>query len=328
MHTDYYIGIDWGGTRIKLGALSPDGSFLHRSVHEPAPNQAIEATFDGMLAAIDALITTCGVPPRGIGIGLTGPVDPNLGVVYLPGKIAGLEGFPVVPKLREHYAVPVTAANDGIVALYAERFHGQARDIDWAVVLTIGTGIGSGVLLDGKILSDPYFNFGSQLGHLTIKSGDEPLCLTGARGTAEMNCSATALALAVRSGLQRGIPSTLSAQYAADPHSIDFQTIIEQGVEKDDPLCRDELARWTRNLGWLLVNAVHAYSCQIIVLSGGATLGARHFLDPLQAHVDRHVFRYPPDRQIKVTVSGIQEHSGVLGAAMLCQNLEQSSQQK
>jgi len=325
MQPDYYIGIDWGGTRIKLGALSPEGGFLHRRVHEPTPNQAIETTFDGLLSAIGALIDSCGGPPRGIGIGLTGPVDPDLGVVYLPGKIAGLEGFPVVPQLRQRYKVPVTAANDGIVALHAERFHGQARDIDWAVVLTIGTGIGSGVLLDGKIPSDPFFNFGSQVGHLVIKSGDEPLCLTGARGTAEMNCSATALALAVRSGLQRGIPSILTEKYATDPHSIDFRTIIEEGVEKDDPLCLDELARWTRNLGWLLVNAVHAYSCQIIVLSGGATLGARHFLEPLQAHVDQHAFRYPPERKIKVTVSEIQEHSGVLGAAMLCQNLEQSS---
>lgn len=319
MQTDYYIGIDWGGTRIKLGAVTPQGDFLQRIAYEPERNASIEATFNGLIRAIDQLIHSCSGALLGIGLGLTGAVDPDRGVVYLPGKISGLENFPVVARLREQYAVKVTAANDGVVALHAERAYGKARNLDWASVLTIGTGIGSGVMLDGKIFSDPYFNFGTQIGHLVVKSGDEPLCLTGARGTAEMNCSATTLALAVRSGLQRGIPSTLTERYFADPHSIDFRTVIEEGVEKNDPLCLDELGRWTRNLGWLLVNAVHAYSSQAVILSGGATLGAKHFLAALQTHVNRHVFRNPPDRRIEVVVSDIQEHAGVLGAAVLCQ---------
>jgi len=173
------------------------------------------------------------------------------------------------------------------------------------------------VMLDGRILDDPRFLFGSQLGHLVMNTANDQMCLTGALGTGEMTCSATALVLAVRSGLQRGIPSRLTETYFANAHAVDFRTIIEAGVAKNDPLCLDELRRWTRNLGWLLVNAVHAYSPQLIVLSGGATLAAKYFLAEVQAHVNRHIFRYPPGAGVPILISDIAEQAGVLGAAMM-----------
>jgi glucokinase len=313
----YRIGIDWGGTRIKFGAVTPDGDFLQQSVYDTPKGQEIDTVVEGILQTTAELIDKIGHKPQGIGLGLTGPVNPELGVVYLPGKVKGLENYPIVPKFAEKFDLPVTADNDGNVALFAERYCGKAQDVDWATVITIGTGVGSGVIVDGKILQDPNFLFGVQLGHIVMKSGDEPLCLTTARGTGEMYCSATALAVAVCHGLQRGIPSTLSERYFNDPHSIDFRTVIEDGVEQDDPLCLDELRRWTTNVGWLVVNAVHAYSSQRIILSGGATLGAKHFLPQVQKHVNQHTFRYPADREIPVVVSDIQEHAGVLGAAMM-----------
>lgn len=313
----YRIGIDWGGTRIKYGAVTREGEFLRQAVYDSPKTGSIEQIVDGIMDAAQDLIDAIGYAPAGIGLGLTGPVDPDLGVVYLPGKVKGLEMYPVVPRFKERFGVPVTADNDGNVALFAERSKGKVRDIDWAVVLTIGTGVGSGVIVDGKILRDPNFLFGAQLGHIVMKSGDEPLCLTGARGTAEMHCSATALSMAVQQGLQRGIPSTLTGRHNRDPREIDFRIVIEEGVEQGDKLCCDELRRWTTNVGWLAVNAVHAYSSQLIVLSGGATLGAKHFVPQVQEHLNQHAFRYPPDRFIPVLVSDIQEHAGVLGAAMM-----------
>jgi glucokinase len=313
----YYLGIDWGGTRIKLGAVTPDARFLARDVFESPKNSEIGTVVDGLLTRTESFIRQISHRPLGIGVGLSGPTNPELGVVLLPGKIKGLEGYPVVPRFAELFKLPVRAENDGTLAIYAERYAGQARDVDWAVTVTIGTGIGSGVMLNGKILNDPRFMFGGQLGHLVINTANDQLCLVGARGTAEMSCSATALALAVRSGLQRGIPSTLTEKYFADAHAIDFRTIIEDGVAQGDPLCLDELRRWTRNVGWLLVNAVHAYSPQKIILSGGATLAAKYFLPDLQQQVNQHIFRYPPGVGVPVVVSEIAEHAGVLGAAMM-----------
>lgn len=313
----YYLGIDWGGTRIKLGAVSGDATFLAQDIFESPKNAGIDGVVSGLLDKAEAFIQQIGCKPSGIGLGLTGPVNPELGVMLLPGKVKGLEKYPIVPRFVERFNVPVRAENDGMLSIYAEKFAGQAKDVDWAVTVTIGTGIGSGVMLDGRILNDPRCMFGIQLGHMVINTSNDQLCLVGARGTAEMSCSATALALAVRSGLQRGIPSILTEKYFADAHAIDFRTVIEEGVAKGDALCIDELRRWTRNVGWLLVNAVHAYSPQIIILSGGATLAAKYFLNDVQQHVNQHIFRYPPGAGVPIVISGIAEHAGVLGAAMM-----------
>ena len=317
MSDHYYIGIDWGGTRIKLGAVAEDATFLAQDVLDTPHGVAVDQVVDDLIERTALLIESQARQPLGIGLGLTGPVDPNLGVVLLPGKIRGLEKYPIVPRFRERFGLPVRAQNDGALSMYAEKYAGQAKDVSWAVTVTLGTGVGSGVMLDGRVLEDPNFMFGSQLGHLVINAAHDQLCLTGARGTGEMLCSATALALAVRSGLQRGIPSTLTDRYLQDPQTVDFRAVVEQGVAQGDKLCLDEMNRWARNLGWLLVNAVHAYSPEIIILSGGATLAAEYFLDDVQRHVDQHIFRYPPGRGVPIAVSNIAEHAGVLGAAMM-----------
>ena len=317
MKQNYYLGIDWGGTRVKLGAVTDQAEFLAQDVFESTRDADIETTVTRLLDQSAAFIDEIGHPPLGIGLGLTGVVDPELGVVLLPGKVKGLEQYPMVPRFAERFGIPVRALNDGMSSIYAEKYAGQAKEVDWAVTLTIGTGIGSGVMLDGKILEDPHFMFGIQLGHLTINTMDDRLCLTGMRGTGEMTCSATALAMSVKDGLQRGIPSLLADRYFSDPHSIDFRTVILDGVAHGDMLCVDALRHWTRNLGWLLANAVHAYSPQMIILSGGATLAAEYYLADLQEHVDKHIFRYPRGASVPVVVSDIAEHAGVLGAAMM-----------
>src|SRR6185295_9644176 len=148
--------------------------------------------------------------------------------------------FPIVPRLKKALGVPVMADNDARLAMIAEKEFGQARGKKWAMTLTIGTGVGSGVMLDGKILRDPHLQFGTQASHIVIQASGGRLCLTGARGTAEMLCSATALANQVRDGLARGIPSALADLYAADPARVDFGAVMKAAAKKDR-LCRDEL---------------------------------------------------------------------------------------
>jgi glucokinase len=313
---NYLLGVDWGGTRIKLGAVAMDGSLLAHEIIRPPNTTSAEELYSAVVKQLRLFIERSGTP-RGIGLGLTGPTDPDRGVVLLPGKINGLEGFPIVPLLRKKFGIPVWADNDGRVAMCAEMHTGLARGRRWAVTLTIGTGVGSGVMLDGRILNDPHLQFGAQAGHLVIDLSNDQLCLTGARGTGEMLCSATALVLATRSGLQRGIPSTLTDRYWADAHSVDFRAIVEDGIAAGDRLCLDELRRWTVRLGWLLVNVVHAYSPEIIVLAGGATAASRYFLEELRAHVSRHIFRYPPGESVPILVSELGDHIGVIGAALM-----------
>lgn len=321
MKPSYVLGIDWGGTRIKWGAFEPGAGLVLEGIFDSNAQGDLDSTIAGLFARLEAACRELGSGPSAIGLALTGVVDPQKGVVMLPGKVRGLEGCAIVSQFSNRFGVPAVADNDGRAAMLAEWKFGAARGFQWAVVLTIGTGVGSGVLLDGKVLRDRHLQFGTQVGHLVLNSSADQLCLTGTRGSGELLCSATALTLAVRSALQRGLRSSLSDLYARDPRLVDFKSIMEQGVAAGDAVCWDELDRWTRQLGWLVINAAHAYAPEIIVLGGGAMRGAEHFLPALRGQVDSHLFRYPKEARLPVVVSELCENAGVLGACSLALDL-------
>ena len=311
---NYVIGFDVGGTRLKSGAVSPGGRMATRGVVPSGFAMGPKGLVKLVEREVKRIAAANGAAPQAVGLAFPGAVQPDLGVVFLPGKLKGLEGYPVVPELEQRLGLPVVADNDGRISMLAEATYGQAREHDWALTFTLGTGVGSGVKLDGRVLRDPHLQFGTQMSHIVMRAGSGRLCITGARDTAEMNCSATALAMAVREGLARGILSELSDLYFRDPHAIDFKAVIK-AVEKGDRLCTDELRIWTENLGWLLVSAVHVYAPQIIILSGGATNAAGHFIEPLQSQVNEHIFRYPVGEGVPIVLSQLRDHAGVLGAA-------------
>ncbi|HLY09027.1 MAG TPA: ROK family protein [Planctomycetota bacterium] len=311
---EFVLGIDVGGTRLKAGAVSRKGKLLAQLIVPTAASAGPKALLMSIVGLARSIEKKMGGPAIAVGLGLPGAIDPDRGVVLLPGRLKGLENFPIVPRLRSAFGVPVIADNDARLAMIAEKEFGQARGKGWALTITIGTGVGSGVLIDGRILRDPHLQFGTQASHMVLQAQGGRLCFTGARGTAEMLCSAVALAQQVRDGLARGIPSTLSARHAADPASIDFAAVLEAAAT-GDRLSVDELGVWTANLGWFLVSAVHAYAPEIVILTGGGAHGAKRFLRPLRAHVNRHLFRWPVGEPLPIVVSTMIDHAGVLGAA-------------
>lgn len=311
---DYILSFDVGGTRLKTGLVDTEGNLLDSEVIPSMTNEGAEKLYEVIGNYIKKTLAETSGKMLGIGLGLSGAVDPDKGVVLLPGKFKSLEGFPIVPMLRKDFGIPVYAENDGRLAAYTEKYFGAAKDTNWAVVLTIGTGIGSGVILDGKILHDPHAQFGLQLGHLIIDKSNDGNCLTGNRGTAEMLCSATALANQVRSALSRGLPSVLTDIYFNNPLDVDFKRVTD-ACRQGDELCQAELRTWTGNLSVLLINAVHCYGPEKIILSGGATLARDLFIDKLEETVNRQIFRYPKGDKIEISISENQEYAGVLGAA-------------
>ncbi len=314
-HEEYVIGFDVGGTRIKSGAVSPVGELTEPGVRPSGFSLPPEALLEAMVEEVGRIAQERDGNPEAVGLGFPGGVDPEFGSVLLPGKLK-LEGFPIVPRLRDATGAPVIADNDGRLSMLAEARYGLARDYAWAVTITLGTGVGSGVMLDGKVLRDPHLMFGTQASHIVQEATNGRLDITRARGTANLLCSATTLAMMVRDGLQRGLPSVLNDAYFEDPHAVDFAAVI-RGVELDDALCKDALDRWTTNLGWFMVSVVHMYAPEIIILGGGAANAADHFVQRVQAHVDEHIFRHPKGDSVPIICSELQNHMGVLGAAAL-----------
>lgn len=310
----YILAFDVGGTRIKAGLITTEGQLMDAAVFPSRAFEGAKPLHQNLRKFIIATLKKNKGECVGIGLALTGPVDPNIGVVLLPGKFKELEGFPIVSLLEQEFKIPVLAENDGRLAAYAEKYFGAAKDCDWAVIVTIGTGVGSGVISNGKVLTDKHLMAGTQLGHMIIDKSNEQYCLTGNYGTGEILCSATALTNQVRAAIQRGLPCLLTEQYFNTPFSINFETIINACREGDE-VCLRELDKWIDNVAVMLINAVHAYGPDKIILSGGATLGADIYLDKLFEKVNSHIFRYPKKDKVEIVVSEITEFAGVYGAA-------------
>ncbi len=314
--TDYVVGIDVGGTRIKSGAVSPDGELLDSGLAPSGFTLAPELLVDVLAEEVGRIENKLGARAQVVVLGLSGAVHPERGVVLLPGKMKDIEGFPLVPRLSERLGVQVIAENDGRISILAEMHYGLAVGYKWAVTITIGTGIGSGVLLDGKVLRDPHLQFGNQLGHLVMDDRSDDVCITGGSGTIETLCSAKALEANVHYALARGLNSQLTEAYHEAPQAVDFMAITE-AVRDGDPLCAHAFNRWKRHVGWMMINACHAYTPEIVILSGGPTNAADLFLDDIRDHVNRHVYRYPRGEPVEIVVSQLKDHAGVLGAAAL-----------
>jgi glucokinase len=207
--------------------------------------------------------------------------------------------------------VPVWAENDGRLACYAEWRAGAGRGVDNLLVFTLGTGIGSGVVLDGRLLTDRHFLRGTQCGHMVIDI-DGPRCLTGARGTGESLASITALVQDVRAHVARGLPTTLAGRAV---HEIGFPDIVS-AVRRKDRIGTEVFERWIDRFSATILNAFYAYTPDLILLAGGPTRAAGIFLRKLEARLNATAFRVPVDYRIPLRIAKLGEDASWFGAAL------------
>ncbi len=312
MSAPFIIGFDIGGSRLKSGVVRLDGT-----VERPTLDDTADRTFSEILEGARRRgaehIAACGDTFVGIGVALPGIVEAGFGSRYLPGKVIGIEGFPLCETLEDEFGKPVRCVNDGTAATLAEWQFGAGRGLDDLVGLTIGTGLGSGVIVNGAPLDSANLGTGTSVGHFTIDT-DGVLCLCGNRGCAETLVSADAVAGKLRDALTRRVPSILADRFAKDPASVDFTTLVES-ARAGDRVCVEILEHFKRNLGAVIVSAIHAYNPSAVVLGGGGMAAADLFLANVQAYVDRYAFVFPKDRTVELRPAQHEAHSGVLGAA-------------
>ena len=308
----WWLGFDIGGTRTKAGIVSDDGSVV-RTHLEDTGHQPFDVVWERMLAYIDAAISTDGHDGlQGIGIAAPGLVEPRFGVRNLPGKVPGIEDFPLHDRLGERYGVAVRCINDGAAATLAEWRFGAARGYQDVVGLTIGTGVGTGAIIGGRPLQTKNLAAGVSIGHATIQTSGRT-CLCGNIGCAETLVSANAVVGRMRDYVARKVPSTITDAYEHDPGGITFRTLVE-GVDAGDRVAKEIMHSYCRDLGATIVTAIHAYDPEVVVLAGGPMAQADHFVPQVQAYVDRYAFRYPKERVIPILRAERSDHAGVLGA--------------
>ena len=299
------IGVDIGGTGIKAGIVGRSGE-LFETAHEPSP-RTISALRDFVLS----VVKRAKVPVLGIGVGCKGIIDANSTCVKSsPGDLCFLEGK-LLSEVIGAADVPVCAENDARVALIGEVLWGSARGKRNVVMLTLGTGVGGAVLVDGAILHGANGAAG-HLGHTTIDPRGG-LCICGNYGCLETGFSSRAIESDYWAHLHRAAPAKLSISSTGE---VPNPEAIFRAAAEGDECARFVVDRALEYLGAALVSFLHTFDPEILILGGNIAAAGPQLVAPIQDNIARRT-KTLLGREVPIVFQKLVGYGGVAGAAGL-----------
>lgn len=308
----YYIGIDLGGTNIKGALVNEAGEILREESRPTRAALGAETVCDGIAAVITALAEGTDAI-GGVGIGCPGTVDDASGrVVYAPNL--GWRDFDLRAAVKERTGFALRLGNDANAAALAETLVGCAKGAQSAVIVTLGTGVGGGVVLGGRLLTG-YTGAASEPGHMVIHSGGEK-CACGREGCFEAYASATALIRETKRAMAAQ-PQSLLHTVAKENGTVDGRTAFV-AAQRGDAAARAVVERYTDDLACGLANLVNIFFPEVIALSGGIAEQGEALLGPLRERV--RSLSYASDcaaRHTRIERCTLGYRAGVIGAALL-----------
>jgi glucokinase len=319
----YFIGIDLGGTNIKVGIVDDLGRPL---AWLTIPTEVARGAEDASLRMGKAALQVAekaGVDVSDVarvGLGSPGPMDIPAGKLLVPANLTGWDYFPLRDRVSHHCGLPVTFDNDANAAAYGEFWVGSGRDFHSMVLFTLGTGIGSGIIIGDLCLGGEH-SHGGECGHIIIDcSPDARACGCGRRGHLEAYTSATAVIKRTREALDSGRSSTLSADLKAGKELS--PKLVAQHAEKGDPLSLDIVMETARYLGVGITNLMHTVDPDGVLLGGAMTFGGketqlgRDFLAEIKAEVKGRAFPVLAEKTV-IDFAALGGDAGYIGAAGL-----------
>lgn len=314
----WLIGVDLGGTNIVVGVLPIDGGevLALRTVPTEA-HRGAKYVVDRMVGlveeAIAEVLATHGgtrADFAGVGIGSPGPLDRATGTVINTPNL-GWRNFPLRDLISNAVGLPATLDNDGNCATFGEWWLGAGRDVDTLVGLTLGTGIGGGIVLNGEIFHG-VSDVAGEIGHMTIDSTGRK-CKCGNYGCLEAYASGPAIAARAIEGIEAGSDSMLSDMVGGRLTEITAATVYEAVVLGD--LYANEVMRETAKfLGAGVANIINILNPAMVVIAGGVTRAGDHLFVPLRAEVRRRAFR-SAEEACQIVAAQLPGRAGVIGAA-------------
>ncbi len=313
----YIIGVDLGGTNIVVGAMPVDGSreYAVRSQTTRA-EQGADAVIDRIVQMIAEVIADTSAETGaartdflGVGIGAPGPLDRARGVVIVTPNL-GWRDFPLRQVIRDRVGLPATLDNDANCATVGEWWCGAARGGRDVVGMTIGTGIGGGLILNGELYHGAS-DVAGEVGHMTIDSTGRR-CKCGNYGCLEAYASGPAIAERAREALAGDEPSLLRDAVGCDLTRITAKLVYEASTS-GDPIAREVVRDTARFLGAGLANLLNIFNPDTVVLAGGVTDAGDALFDPLRSEVRRRAFR-PAVEACRIVPGSLAGTAGVVGA--------------
>jgi glucokinase len=317
----FFVGIDLGGTNVKLGVVDDQGRTVAYDTMPTHVERGAEDASQRMADGVRRVVGQVGLPMSAVAkicLASPGTMDIPAGKLVVPANLKGWEHFPIRDRVSHHCGQPVVFANDATAAAYGEFWIGSGRDFHSMVLLTLGTGIGCGIII-GDLLLDGEHSHGGEYGHSIIDCNDNArVCSCGRRGHLEAYASATAVTKRTQELLAAGHPSSLQRRLAAG-EELSPKLLAEEG-EKGDELSKLLILQTADYLAVGIVTLMHTIDPSGILVGGAMTFGGketdigRRFLARLQEQVWLRAYKVPADNTV-IDFAVLGGDAGYIGAA-------------
>jgi glucokinase len=312
----FFLGVDLGGTFIKAGVVDDDGVPLSREELETEAERGPEHGVQRICQAARNAVSKAGLTlndVRAVGVGSPGPMDLDAQIIINPYNLPGWLNLPLARRVGESLGLPAVLQNDANAAAFGEYWAGVGRGKRSLVQFTLGTGIGCGIVIDGRLLEGRH-SHGAECGHIRIDvRPDARLNNTGLRGSLEAYASATAVAARAREALAATDAPSALRRLEAEDGKLSSKTIFAAAKEGDALATKivDDTAFY---LAVGAVNLMHTIDPDVVVFSGGMINAGDFLLDRIRNYVAENALPVPAEKTL-VTFAQLGTDAGFIGAA-------------
>jgi glucokinase len=311
----FCLGIDFGGTTIKFGLLGEDMAPAEALFDIPTPvSDGADAIVDVMVRGCRRVVTECGFAMEdvlGVGIGSPGPLSISRGILLNLPNVPGMQNFPLSARVSEILNLPVTLENDANAAAYGEYICGAGKGTRDLIMLTLGTGVGGGIICHDEIIHGRY-DMGGELGHLILEPNGRE-CSCGQKGCLEQYCSASNIAKHATAMIHEKKLTGPLADVLREKGTINTRDINLTRCE-GDPVAAEIWDQCTRYLALGCVNLCRIFDPDRILFAGGLSMAGDDLLEPTQKHFQELNWTLL-DTTTELMIAALGTHAGVMGAA-------------
>lgn len=314
----YYVGIDLGGTNIVAGVVNDNYEIIAKaSTKTNCPRPDKEIADDMAMVALNAIknanLTIDDI--EWIGVGAPGIANNKTGVIEFSSNL-GFVNTPMVKYIQEHIKKPIFIENDANAAAYGEFVAGAAKGADNAVCITLGTGVGGGIVIDGKIYSGSN-SAGAEIGH-TVISVDGPQCSCGRKGCFEVFSSATGLIRMTKEAMEKDKDSSLWKLANERNGKVSAKTSFD-GMRDGDKTATEVVNNFIKYLACGITNVINIFQPDILCIGGGVCNEGDTLLVPVKELVAKEVYSKNSEKNTEIVIASLGNDAGIIGAAFLGQ---------
>lgn len=312
----YRIGIDLGGTNIAEGIVDDQGNLIHKDSMPTNMNRPAEEIVKDMANFALKILADKGISldeVSSIGIGCPGTPNAKDGILLYANNLRWYN-VPVREIMQQIIDKPVYLANDANCAALGEAVAGGAKDVNNAIMITLGTGVGGGIIIDKKIY-DGFNNAGGELGHAVVVVDGEP-CTCGRKGCLEAYASATALIRQTVDAAKKNPDSLINEMVGGDFSKIGGKTAFD-AMRKGDKTGTEVVNQYINYLAQGVINYINIFQPEVLLIGGGISKEGDTLLDPIREMAKEHSYSKDESKQTKIMRAVLGNDAGIIGAAML-----------